>query len=76
MKNTFNKKEVIELVRFYCMHQRILCQLPVPYKQFGITEEINGAICDKIRNADIERLMPLSKENFRHILKEIKDEQK
>lgn len=75
-KKTFNRKEVIELIRFYCKHQRILCQLPVPYKCYGITEEINDAICKKIRvDADIERFnMHLNKEDFEWRLNEIKSE--
>lgn len=76
MKNTFNRKEVIDLIKFYCRHQRILCQLPVPYKEFGITKEINEAICKKIRiDADIDRFMPLKKQDFEKTLNEIKDEQ-
>ena len=77
MKTTFTKKEVIELIRFYCKHQRILSQLPVPWRQYGITDEIHKAICDKIRiDANVEKFMPLEKENFTKRLKEIKSDLK
>ena len=77
MKDSFNTKEVIELIRYYCKLQRITCQLPVSLIQYGITKEVEDSICEKIRiESDIERFIPYDQESFGDVLMEIEREKK